>query len=351
MSGGRLAGGDARYPVDLVTSDGVSLRIEVPDGQQVIEAAAAAGFVLPSQCGQGTCGTCHGTARGAYRLGAHSPAALPPEQAEAGGVLLCRTYPLGPVGVQVSYPRSRIIEGGIARRDAEILELAPVARDGMWLRLQLGPDESGGTGAEFDPGQFMELQVPGDERRRAYSIANTANWDGVLEFFIRLHPGGYFSEFLKRAAPGDPLIAHGPLGAFGLRDSGLRPRWFVAGGTGLAPVLSMLRRMAEWGEPQPTRLFLGISEVADHPDLQALRDLESELPQFELVECVWHPDPGWTGTSGTPADAVAKALAAGGPTPDLYVCGPPALVDAVQRAGRAAGLPADHVMTERLLPT
>lgn len=343
---------DARYPVDLLTSDGVSLRIEVPDGAQVIEAAAAEGFILPSQCGQGTCGTCHATARGAYRLGAHSPSALPEDQADAGGVLLCRTYPLGAVAVQVSYPRSRIIEGRIAQRDAEILELAPVARDGMWLRLQLGPDEAGGTGAEFDPGQFMELQIPGDDRRRAYSIANTANWDGELEFFIRLHPGGYFSEYLtQRAAPGERLIVHGPLGAFGMRDSGLRPRWFVAGGAGLAPVLSMLRRMAEWGEPQPARLFLGITELADHPDLQALRDLEAGLPRFELEECVWHPEPGWTGSSGTPADAVAKALAAGGPAPDIYVCGPPALVDAVQRAAREAGLAAEHVVTERLLPT
>jgi NAD(P)H-flavin reductase/ferredoxin len=342
---------DARYPVEITTSDGVRLKLEVPDGSSVVEAAAADGLILPSQCGQGTCGTCHATARGAYRLGPHSPAALPPEQEAIGGVLLCRTYPLGSVDVQVGYARSRIIEGGIAQREGTVISVAPVARDTVWLRLQLAPDDAAGAGVEFEPGQFMELQLPGDERRRAYSLANTANWDGEVEFLVRLHPGGYFSEFLRRARPGDPVVAHGPLGAFGLRESGMRPRWFVAGGTGLAPVMSMLRRMAEWGEPQPARLFLGVTEPVDRPELSALEELSAQLPRFELDVCAWRPDDAWTGPVGTPADLLAKALAAGGSAPDVYVCGPPALVDAVQRVGREAGLPEEQVVTERLLPT
>jgi NAD(P)H-flavin reductase/ferredoxin len=349
--------GDARYPVALTTADGVTLRIEVPDGTSVVDAAAEAGYVLPSQCGQGTCGSCHATARGAYRLGEHSPAALPPDQEAAGGVLLCRTYPLGSVDVRVSYARSRILDGGIGRREGAVTEVSLVARDTVLLRVQLDPDATTGAGVEFDPGQFMQLQVPGDERRRAYSMANTPNWDGELEFLIRLHPDGYFSGFLAqlldgRLAVGHRLVLHGPTGAFGLRESGLRPRWFVAGGTGLAPLLSLLRRMAEWAEPHPARLFVGVNDEEDLPKLEALDQLQADLLAFDVEPCVWRPGPGWTGTAGTPADALAVALAAHtGASPDVYVSGPPLLVDAVQKVAAQAGLAPDQVITERVLPT
>jgi NAD(P)H-flavin reductase/ferredoxin len=347
---------DARYPVKLTTADGVELRLTAADGDSVIEAAAEAGLVLPSQCGQGTCGSCHATARGAYRLGTHSPAALPPDQEAAGGVLLCRTYPQGSVDVTLSYPRSRILDGGIGVREGVVVEVTQVAQDTVWLRVQLDPSEATGAGVEFEPGQFMELQIPGDERRRAYSMANNANWDGELEFLIRLHPDGYFSGFLAdllagRRPLGERLVLHGPIGAFGLRESGLRPRWFVAGGTGLAPLLSLLRRMAEWGEPHPARLFLGVNSEQDLPKLAVLDEVGAALSGFVVEPCVWHPWEGWVGTRGTPADALAAALPGAKQAPDIYVSGPPLLVDAVQRVAREAGLPAESVITERVLPT
>lgn len=352
------AAGDVRYPVTLTTADGVRLDIAVPDGGDVVTAARDAGLVLPSQCGQGTCGSCHATARGAYRLGPHSPAALPPEQEAAGGVLLCRTYPLGGVQVQVSYPRSRIVDGGIGRREGTIVAVTSIAHDTVWLRVQAAPDAVAGTGVEFDPGQFVELQLPGDDRRRAYSMANTPNWDGELEFLIRLHEGGYFSGYLAdllagRRPLGERIVLHGPTGAFALRESGLRPRWFVAGGTGLAPLLSLLRRMAEWGEPHPARLLYGVTAENDLPDLSVLAEITDALPGFELVPCVWQPGPNWTGRCGTPADVLAEDLTGlrAAAAPDVYVCGPPLLVDAVQRVVRAAGLADGHVITERVLPT
>ena len=347
---------DARYPVALTTSDGVRLDVAVPDGSSVVQAAAQAGLILPSQCGQGTCGSCHATARGAYRLGPHSPAALPPDQEARGGVLLCTTYPLGAVDVALPYPRSRILDGGVGRREGTVTAVEAVAENTVWLRVRLDPDGVTGAGVEFDPGQFLELQLPGDERRRAYSMANTPNWDGDVEFLIRLHPGGYFSGFLAdvlagRRPIGARIVAHGPTGAFALRESGLRPRWFVAGGTGLAPLLSLLRRMAEWGEPHPARLFLGVTTEGDLPDLAVFDELAGALPGFEVVPCVWRPGGDWTGHRGTPADALAAALPTASAPPDVYVSGPPLLVDAVQRVAAQAGLAPGAVITERVLPT
>ncbi len=345
--------------VRLHTTDAVTLDLDVDDGQTVVEAAECAGHVLPSQCKQGTCGSCHARATGSYTLGSHSPDALPPGEADRGGVLLCRTYPTGDLDVHLSYPRSRIVDGGVGRREATVIEAREVGHGMVWLRLALEPDEITGAGVEFEPGQFAELELPGDDRRRAYSMANTPNWDGEVEFLIRLRDGGYFSGFLGallagRLGPGEKVIVNGPLGAFGLRESGMRPRIFVAGGTGLAPVLSLVRRMAEFADPQPAQLILGVNSEADLMNLPALDDVAATLTDFVLEPCVWKPGTQWAGRVGTPVeatcDAVATALEAGH-TPDVYVSGPPPLVESVQRVCADAGLAREHVIVERVLPT
>ncbi|MFJ7912802.1 FAD-binding oxidoreductase [Kitasatospora sp. NPDC096204] len=283
------------------------------------------------------------------RSGAHdSEQALPPGARERGEVLLCRTFPCGPLTAVLPYEQSRILYGGIPVREAVVSVLDRVTQDTVRLELHLDDPD-----CQFDPGRFMELQAPGDEAGRAYSLADTGNWEGRLEFYVRLREGGHFSSYLAdRARPGDRLTVHGPQGAFGLHETGLRPRWFVAGGTGLAPLLAMVRRMAEWQDPQPARLFLGVNEPQDVYGLDELAAVAVELPGFRYEVCVWKPGPGWFGPTGTPADLLAAALPEpGGAAPDLYVCGPPAMVDAVLRAAASAGVPPEQVHRERFLAT
>lgn len=343
----------AGHPVTLVTTDGERLEIACAPGQNVLEAAARAGAALPASCRGGTCGSCHATVvRGGYELGAHSPAALPEERRRRGEVLLCRTVPREPLSVALPYESGRILYGGVPAREAEIVALEEVARETVRLELRLAEDAEGGLDCQFEPGQFMELQLPGpDGVKRAYSLANTGNWEGLAEFYIRLRPGGVFSSYLRdHARVGARLVAHGPQGAFGLRETGLRPRWFVAGGTGLAPLLAMVRHMAEWQEPHPARLFFGVNEEADVFGRAELDAVAAELPGFTYQVCVWRPGPSWPGAAGTPADLVAAALAEAADVPDVYVCGPPPLVDAVTRAV-AGVVPAEHVFHERFLAT
>ncbi|MFJ6776286.1 2Fe-2S iron-sulfur cluster-binding protein, partial [Kitasatospora sp. NPDC091257] len=149
-----------------------------------------------------------------------------------------------------------------------------------------------------------------------------------------------------------PYELGGPQGAFGLHETGLRPRWFVAGGTGLAPLLAMVRRMAEWQDPQPARLLLGVNEPQDVFGLDELASVAAELPGFRYDICVRRPGPDRSGPTGTPADLLAAALPElGTTTPDLYVCGPPPLVDAVLRTAALAGVPSDQIHRERFLAT
>lgn len=340
------------WSVELRTLDGQSLTLPCDPQQTLLEAAEQAQWRLPAQCRQGSCGACHAhVLAGDYALGEHNPAALP--KGAHGGILLCRTSPCSDLTVALPYEHSRIGLGAVPQREAVVSELVRDGEHTVRLGLQLQSDADGGTIAEFEPGQFMELEVPGQDLKRAYSLSNTGNWEGRLEFLIRLQPQGRFSTWLRdQAAVGAALTMHGPQGAFGLREHGLRPRWFVAGGTGLAPLLSMLRRMAEYQEPHATRLYLGVTREAELFGAAELAQLQRDLPGLQVTRCVWQAREGWGGFKGTAVDALRQDLAAlgdAGDRPDLYLCGPPALIDAAEQAARDLGVPDEQVLSERFV--
>lgn len=349
MSTARTASAD--FEIVLSTTDAVDKTIRCGPAMTVLQAAERHGIVLPSLCQSGSCGSCAAAvADGEYLLGSHSEHALGRNPAP-GSVLLCRTYPRSDCAIRLPYDSSRIGDSLLPEREATIIALEQVARSTLRLELELAPDRDGSAGAEFDPGQVVALQPPGRSWKRVYSMANSANWDGLLEFYIRLHETGLFSGYLVRdAAVGDKLLVHGPQGAFAMLESGMRPRWFVSGGTGLAPVLSMLRRMAEWGDPQPARLYAGFNDESELFAADAVEELAGALMDFRAEMCVWRPngDGGWQGFTGTPVEALKRDLAGETEAPDVYICGPPALIEAAEDALRAGGVPATQIIAERI---
>jgi ferredoxin-NADP reductase/ferredoxin len=338
------------FHIELHTRDGQPLSFDCAPEQNLIDAAAAVNIILQAQCHQGSCGACHASvSAGDYALGAHNPDAL--ASGQRGAILMCRTTPQSDLRIELPYDHSKVLFHTVPRRGAEIVALEPVAENTVRLELRLEADADCGSAAEFEPGQFMEIEIPGSDERRAYSLANTGNWDGSLEFLIRLQPGGLFSTFLReQAQPGMPLTVRGPLGAFGIEPGSLRPRWFIAGGTGLAPVLSMLRRMAEFQETHEARLFFGVNRESELFNLAELERLKAELPQLKVDICVWKPEGAWQGFTGTPADALQQALSETPAQPDIYLCGPAPLVNAVEKTAAAFGLPMERVFSERFLP-
>jgi ferredoxin-NADP reductase/ferredoxin len=335
------------YRIELTTRDGQAFGFACNEGQDVLAAAAAADITLPSQCRRGSCGACHATVtEGAYTLGEHSADALP--QGDLQAVLLCRTTPTADLRVAAPYDHTKVLLQPVAVRQARIAALETIADDTCRLELQLEADEANGSAAEFEAGQFVELELPGGRVKRPFSLANTSNWEGRLEFLIRLRPQGEFSAYLRdRARPGDMLVVHGPQGGFGLIAESLRPRWFVAGGTGLAPVLSMLRRMAEYQEMNDARIFFGVNRESELFMLDELDALRAALPQLRVELCVREAGESRQASHRTPVDALGAALAAGGASPDLYVCGPPAMVSAAQAVAVEARVPCGQFVSER----
>jgi ferredoxin-NADP reductase/ferredoxin len=352
MSG---ANATAEFGVTLKTRDGGSVAFACGPDERMLDAAGRQDLYPPAQCGQGSCGACLAyVVTGEVEREPCSPAALPDGERAKGGVLLCRCRPLSDVDLRAPYDATMIRHEPVPERDAVIESIEVLSAPMRRLVLRLGPGPDGGTGVDFEPGQFLELTVPGTDLTRAYSIASTPNWDGRVELLIRLQPGGRFATWLNEvAAPGMALIARGPQGGFMLHDRGLDPRWFVAGGSGLAPVLSMLRRMADWGDPQPARLFYGTWQRDEHVCEAELTTLQSQMPGLEIVRTVANPDPDpiWTGGTGSVVDMLRGSLDVlrerGEPLPDIYVCGSSGMVEAVQAAATRAGLPEDRVFHEQ----
>ncbi|MEM5383841.1 2Fe-2S iron-sulfur cluster binding domain-containing protein [Paraburkholderia phymatum] len=337
------------FQIQLTTRDEQQLSFDCAPDQDLLTAAAQANIMLPSQCRKGSCGACHASVtHGDYQMGEHNADALSAGQSTA--ILMCRTTPCSDLRINVPYDHTKVLRHAVPRRSTTIVGLETIAQNTVRLELAISPDADGGNAAEFEPGQFMEIEIPGTDERRPYSLANTSNWDGRLEFLIRLQPNGRFSTYLReRAEVGQQLVVRGPMGGFGIREGSIRARWFVAGGTGVAPMLSMLRRMADFQDMQDARLFFGVNQENELFLKDELDELKAQLPQLEVDLCVWKPEEDWDGFSGTPADALSAALVNTASQPDIYVCGPAALIRAAEKIAIDSGLPSDQFESERFV--
>lgn len=339
------------HQVTIITQDNESVSFQCRSDEDVITAAVRQDIYLMSSCREGGCATCKGVcAEGDYVLGKVSSQALPHEEEEAGQVLLCRTYPTTDIEVEVPYTYDRISfspDAGLF--EAEVVELSQISINVVKFQLRRTGDDKQ---VKFDSGQFFELEIPGTQTTRSYSPANTSNKKGDLEFLIRIVDGGKFSEYLKKGAKvGQRINVKGPSGIFGLKENGFTPRYFVAGGTGLAPILSMVRHMHEWGEPQKCVIYFGVNTEAEIFHLDELDKLAAEMPTLELRNCVWKCSDDWHCEKGSVVDILRRDLQETGAKPDLYLCGPPGMVDATFKVCDEAGIPKERIYLEKFLPS
>jgi len=315
--------------ITLTTHDKQQLQFDCREDEDVISAAERHDIILPQQCRSGACSLCTATTVGGdYVLTNYNKEALSDEQQAQQQTLLCRTYPKSALQIATSYEYHAIRFGKIPEAQFTITGKHLLATQIIHLILQQTTEMDNLLSAKIIAGQYMQL-MPLDKRmKRAYSIACSANWQGQLEFLIRLQSQGQFSQILQTVAVGETLIASGPQGDFCLHENGLKPRWFIAGGTGLAPVLAMLKQMADFGEMHPAHLFLGLRHEEDIFFEQELIELQKTLPYFCYQICLSRAKPNWThGYNGSVLHAVESALKTMEQTPDIYLCGSDRLVD------------------------
>jgi CDP-4-dehydro-6-deoxyglucose reductase, E3 len=154
----------------------------------------------------------------------------------------------------------------------------------------------------FKPGQFISFEMPdlqtGRLLTRAYSIASQPSRSGVITLLFNLVSGGPGSGFLFHLTAGEKIQFKGPAGHFYLRDDPERELLFVASGTGIAPIRSMLLANAERSNPRPATLFWGLRSQRDLYDQEELAELCSRIPTLKVITTLSRPERGWSGSSG-----------------------------------------------------
>jgi methane monooxygenase component C len=346
------------HEIEIVTQCGESIYIECASNEDIITAGLRQDIILMSSCREGGCATCKGLCTdGDYDLVKCTVQALPPEEEEEGHVLLCRAFPKSNMRVEVPYTADRISTIATeSKRDffAELVKITPVASNTVEVTMQRIPDELSGSdvNVSFEPGQFFDIQLPGTDLWRSFSPSNLPNKDGILEFLIRILPDGRFSNFLSNEAKtGQVLNLRGSSGSFYLHDNGLQARYFLAGGTGLSPVLSMVRKMFDQGDPQETRLYFGVSKQEEVFYVNELKALSEKMRNLTVKVSISHPDIDWIGEHGNVVETLRKDLELSGAKPDIYLCGPSGMVDATYRMCVDLDIPKSNICTEKFLPS
>jgi len=314
----------------LVRFEPVGIEIEVDEEQTILRAAFEQGVMLMHGCKEGQCSSCKSFVLDGddIELDRYSTFALPDFEKEEGYTLLCRAHAYEDVTIELLNYDEDMIRSGLPIQDAvaEVVSNDPVTHDMRHLVLRLAePSE-----IKFFPGQYVDITIPGTEETRSFSMANTSSREGGrLEFVIKIYPDGLFSHFLDtRLQVGDRLQLTGPYGVFTLRE-GDDDLVFIGGGAGMAPILSLLRSMAERGLTRKATYYYGARGRRDLCFEEELRALEGTLPGFRYIPALSEPAPGddWDGETGLITDVV-KRHTDGLAGAHAYVCGPPPMVEA-----------------------
>ncbi len=304
--------------------------------QRILDAALKAGFPFPHGCSSGECGGCKcALLDGKVDLERYSPDALSPEERASGLILACRARPLSDVRIR---PLTEAVMP-VVRTRTRVAGIDRAGRDVVLLRLDL-PD---GKPLAFRPGQFARLRI-GKLPVRSYSMANGPGQDQLL-FHIRVLPDGRVSQHVAATLrPGDAVEVQGPFGDAYWRGPAEAPLLLLAGGTGLAPVLSVLSAALRDGQaPDRIHVYHGVRAEADLYAGESLRQQAREHG-FRFVPVFSQPsDPG------SPGRHLHEAVAQDFDTVEdaqIYVCGPPPMVDAVKALALERGALAERIHSD-----
>lgn len=320
------------HQVALGFEDGVTRFVSCAEDQTIAGASYRQRVNIPVDCLDGVCGTCKAFCEsGTYELGSYLPDALTADEAEAGYCLPCVMKPRSNVVLQIR-STSEVAKTQATSYSGTLAELTRLSATTMRVGIEI-PHRAELT---FLPGQYVNIAVPDTARAekvtRSYSFSNAPN-DERLTFLVKLTPGGVMSTYLTdRAAVGDRIEFTGPHGSFFLRETD-RPVLLLAGGTGLAPVLAILRKLRDDGSRRRAHLIYGVSNDEDLVALDVLAELATGLPGFSWDYCV--SDPNSTAPNHGPDRAHVMSLIKPEHLYDgdvaTYVCGPPPMVEAVRK--------------------
>lgn len=302
-----------------------------PD-KSVLDAALAAGILLPYSCRSGACSTCKARVVSGTVEGDNSAAQiLTPEEIHEGFTLLCQARATSDLVIESREIRLAS-DIQIRKLPSRVTSIARPAADVALLKLQLPATES----FRFHAGQYVEIILK-DGKRRSYSMANPPHDAAALELHIRHLPGGLFTDHVFGAGATqmkerEILRVEGPFGSFFLREDSDLPIVMLASGTGFAPIKAIVEHMAHQNIQRPVTLYWGGRRPADLYMSELAEHWAKTLPNFKFIPVVSDalPEDGWIGRTGFVHRAVMEDF------PSLmghqvYACGAPIVVESARR--------------------
>jgi NAD(P)H-flavin reductase/ferredoxin len=330
-----------------------NVELRVGARETLLQAALSQGIPFPHDCRAGGCGTCKcRLVKGKVKELTDKSYILSAEELRENYVLACQSIPQGDIEVDVQLRDAGTL-ADVRQSPARIACLEPLTHDILHATLDLE------HALAFRPGQYCEL-TPRDGSaagvKRSYSFANVPGASGTsrsAEFFIRKVPGGRFTEWLfDEAKTGDSLEVNAPFGDFVLRESSA-PMLCIAGGSGLAPVLSLLEgALQSLKRPREVTLVFGARSQADLYRLDEIEALRREWPvAFDFVPILASEpaDSAWRGRRGLIVDHLAEILGNLLAVQQAYLCGPPGMIDSCVGGLKAGGVADTEIFFDKFL--
>ena len=313
------------HQIALQFEDGITRFISCNDNEKLSDAAYRQKVNIPLDCRDGACGTCRGFCEsGSYDMPASSyiEDALDAADAARGYVLACQMKPKSDCVVQIP-ASSASCKIAVTSFQGKLAAIEAVSASTIRFSIALEQAQD----LSFLAGQYVNVAIPGTELTRSYSFSS-APGASEASFVVRNVPSGRMSSFLsEQAQVGEAIQFSGPYGSFYLREV-QRPILMLAGGTGIAPFLSMLDVLTASGFTQPVRLVFGVTNEIDLVALDQLDAIAAAHPNFSYRTCVaatesQHPRKGYV------TQHIESEWLYGGEV-DVYLCGPVGMVDAVK---------------------
>ncbi len=312
--------------------------VETQGGRSLLATLMAEKIFIPSACGgKGSCGYCK--VKVTSDVGEILPTELPwlTDEEQASNIRLsCQLKVKQDIEIEIPEELFNVREyRGV------VVSLVDLTYDIKQVTLRLVDP----TEISFTPGQYVQFQVPEYELAdesvyRAYSVSSPASDTTHVQLEIRLVPNGICTTYVhQHLKEGDEVILNGPYGEFRLSDTN-SDIVFIAGGSGMAPIKSMLHQMAAEQNPRRARYFFGARGTRDIFLRDEMRDLEGAVPDFRFIPALSEPPAGdeWDGEVGLITEVVDRHVSSG-ENVEAYLCGSPGMIDACVKVLTAKGVP------------
>jgi len=314
--------------------------VAVAPKETLLQAALRAGIDFPHSCRVGSCTTCKCQLRhGKVRQLTPASYVLTAEELAQRYILACQSIPEGDVHLEVTLP-----DTAIRRVSGRVTDQIRLTHDIVELRVRL--DGS----LRYKAGQYADIALAGlPGVRRSYSFAAPSRLDDQVRFFVRKVPGGAFSALVNDTdVTGEVMTVEGPKGDFHLRPAAA-PLLFVAGGSGLAPILAILQDAADAGVERPATLLFGARTHNDLYGLARIGEIAGRwAAAFNFIPVLSHEadDSFWRGARGQVTAMIPRTLQHGA---HAYLCGPPGMINSAVGVLSQHGVAPDLIHADRFV--